>query len=128
MGLEPLTSRTNRKMAMHVEDVSSPPSTAALHAQGSQGVEKKKTLSILDLPLETQKDIFKHVSTFCSRILNALDGEFNSDYGIYNRPPQPISLPSPSFQNTSEILLLSNCIEVSISSSQMTMILQMIPP
>ena len=70
MGLEPLNSKVNGKMAMQVdeEDVSSSPSTLATQAQGSQNGEGKK-LTILDLPLETKKDIFKHVSTICLQLL-----------------------------------------------------------
>jgi hypothetical protein len=63
MGLEPLSSNKDKSTAMTtITDISSPSPAGPSLAQGSE----KKTVSILDLPSETQKDIFRYVSAACA--------------------------------------------------------------
>ena len=127
MGLEPLNARGKGNMAVQGDDgaVATPS-----HAQGSQSGERKP-LNISDLPLETKKDIFKHVSTIFLEILAEDAPAGNSpisDHAVYLRPPRPTLLPFPSSRSTSEILLQSSCIGTSISSSQTRMIHSTIAP
>lgn len=62
MGLEPLSSDKDKPTTMATaSDISSPTPEPSL----VQGSENKK-LTILDLPSETQKDIFKYVSLDCA--------------------------------------------------------------
>ena len=60
MGLEPLSSNKDNTSTMATaSDISSPSPAEPSPAQGSE----KKKITIFDLPSETQKDIFKYVST-----------------------------------------------------------------
>jgi len=63
MGLEPLSSKKDNSKTMASTDEISSPSLAA-DPSLAQGSGKKK-MTIFDLPSETQKDIFKYVSTAC---------------------------------------------------------------
>jgi hypothetical protein len=65
MGLELLSSNKeqSRTTTMATASYISPPQDASL----AQGSEKKK-MTILELPSETQKDIFKYVSTVCGHL------------------------------------------------------------
>jgi hypothetical protein len=66
MGLEPLSSNKDNTPAMATaSDLSSPSPAEPSLVQGSE----KKKLTIFDLPSETQKDIFKYVSSICTRAI-----------------------------------------------------------
>jgi hypothetical protein len=58
MGMEPLQAPASAPTSAILPSLESPTTT-----------DTKKKLSILDLPQETQKDIFKHVSAGCSGLV-----------------------------------------------------------
>ena len=127
MGLEPLGAEGE----LYPEDSTSSPATmdteaaeamAAPTAADSAAGAKKMT--ILDLPSETQKDIFKHVRfSRCRMVMHQVLG-CSADLPSSCSPRLPTSLLSPLYRSTSEILPQSNCTAASISSSLMKMILR----
>ena len=105
--VEPLRSPTTSSS----KDRKATTSMATTTLARSGGAEMKR--SILDLPLETQKDIFRYVCIAMHRFndegwtLGAFEGEANNVF----RLPEPTSSRSPLCRNSSEILRPNDYIE-----------------
>jgi hypothetical protein len=124
IGLEPLSSNHDEPGIMATANSSSTP-TPTPTAGLEQDLGRKK-MTILDLPSETHKDIFKYVGTVCAAVIRVAPDLENTDSLI--SLVRPISTPSPWYRSISETLLQSNYIEAFILSSQTTMTLQTILP
>ena len=112
MGLEPLSG--NQEQTTIANGMSSPAPEASL----AQGSEKKTEISILDLPSETQNEIFKHVSRVSYSPVLPFGRNLNTDNG--SSPAPTTSLPFPLCRSISEPSQPNNYIEASISSFLMT--------